>query len=61
MRSKLQALQDNDTWTLTSLPAGKTSIGCRWVKIKHHSDGSIERYKARLVAKGFKQLEGVDY
>ena len=62
MRSELQALQANGTWTLTSLPAGKTSIGCRWVyKIKHRSDGSIERYKARLVAKGFTQLEGVDY
>ena len=62
MWSKLQALQANGTWTLTSLPAGKTSIGCRWVyKIKHCSDGSIERYKTRLVAKGFTQLEGVDY
>ncbi|RVW81531.1 Retrovirus-related Pol polyprotein from transposon RE1 [Vitis vinifera] len=62
MRSELQALQANGTWTLTSLPTGKTPIGCRWVyKIKHRSDGSIERYKARLVAKGFTQLEGVDY
>ena len=62
MRSELKALQANGTWTLTSLPAGKTSIGCQWVyKIKHCSDGSIERYKAQLVAKGFTQLEGVDY
>ena len=62
MRSELQALQDNGTWTLTSLPAGKTPIGCRWVyKVKHRSDGSIERYKARLVAQGFTQLEGIDY
>ena len=62
MRSELQALQANGTWTLTSLPAGKTSIGCQWVyKIKHHSDGSIERYKAQLFVKGFTQLEGVDY
>ena len=62
MRSELQALQANGTWFLTSLPVGKTTIGCRWVyKIKHHSDGSIESYKARLVAKDFTQLEGVDY
>ncbi|KAI9159867.1 hypothetical protein LWI28_002692 [Acer negundo] len=62
MRSKQRALQANNTWSLTPLPPGKTPIGCRWVyKIKHRSDGSIERYKARLVAKGFTQLEGVDY
>jgi hypothetical protein len=30
-------------------------------KIKHNSDGSIERHKARLVAKGFTQCEGLDY
>ena len=62
MASELKALQENGTWTLVPLPAGKFPIGCRWVfKIKHQSDGSIERYKARLVAKGFTQLEGVDF
>jgi len=62
MRSELKALHHNGTWSLTTLPPGKTLIGCRWVyKLKHHSDGSIDRYKARLVAKGFTQLEGVDY
>jgi hypothetical protein len=62
MLSELQALQQNGTWSLTSLPQGKTLIGCRWVyKVKHRSDGSVERYKARLVAKGFTQLEGIDY
>jgi len=62
MHNELQALHENGSWSLTPLPAGKTPIGCRWVyKIKHRSDGSIERYKARLVAKGFTQLEGVDF
>ena len=62
MRFELHALQANGTWSLTSLPSGKTPIGCRWVyKIKHHSDGSVERYKARLVAQGFTQMAGVDY
>ena len=62
MHSELQALQTNGTWSLIPLPADKTLINCRWVyKIKHHSNGSIERYKAWLVAKGFTQLEGVDY
>ncbi|XP_058762417.1 uncharacterized protein LOC131635789 [Vicia villosa] len=31
------------------------------IKIKHKSDGSIERFKARLVAKGYNQIEGLDY
>ena len=30
-------------------------------KIKHISDGSVERHKARLVAKGYTQVEGQDY
>ena len=37
-------------------------IGCKWIfKLKHKSDGSIERYKALLVAKGYKQEDGFDY
>jgi len=62
MQAEIKALEDNNTWTLVSLPPHKTPIGCKWVyKIKHNSDGSIEHYKARLVAKGFTQCEGLDY
>lgn len=33
-----------------------------WIyKIKHKSDGSIDRFKVRLVAKGYTHLEVLDY
>jgi hypothetical protein len=62
MKSEIDALETNHTWTMVPLPAGHHAIGCKWIyKIKYQSDGSIERYKARLVAKGFTQREGIDY
>jgi len=62
MKEELNALEHNHTWNVTSLPAGKATIGCKWIyKIKYKSDGSIERYKARLVAKGYNQIKVLDY
>lgn len=59
---EIQALKANNTWTVTSLPPGHKTIGCKWVfKVKYNVDGSIERYKARLVAKGYTQTKGIDY
>lgn len=59
---ELRALEKNKTWTLTDLPPGKRTVGCKWIfSVKHKVDGSIERYKARLVAKGFTQSYGIDY
>ena len=59
MNADIEALELNDTWVLTDLPEHKNAIGCKWVyKIKHKSNGSIERYKARLIAKGYTQVEG---
>ena len=47
---------------MTSLPPGKSPIGCKWVyKVKLNLDGSVERFKARLVAKGYTQREGLDF
>ncbi|CAN6695276.1 unnamed protein product [Malus baccata var. baccata] len=62
MAKELQALHENNTWTIVKLPKGKKVVGSRWVyKTKFHSDGTIERNKARLVTRGFTQTYGVDY
>ena len=62
MNTKIKALELNNTWVLIDFPQHKNAINCKWVyKIKHRSDGSIERYKARLVTKGYTQVEGQDY
>ena len=62
MKTELTALERTRTWKLVDLPPNIKPIGYRWVyKIKHHADGSIERFKARLVAKGYNQIKGLDY
>nr|XP_025616828.1 uncharacterized protein LOC112709147 [Arachis hypogaea] len=62
IHSELEALKQNQTGCIIKLPAGKKSIGCKWVfRMKLHPDSTVERYKARLVAKGFTQIEGVDF
>lgn len=62
MADELQSLQQNDTWRLTDLPAGKTPIKCKWVfKTKRDANGHVMRHKARLVVKGYSQREGIDY
>ncbi len=51
MEDEMQSLEQNETWTLTKLPAGRQPIQNRWVfKLKLDGDGAVRRYKARLVA-----------
>ena len=60
--SEFEALMDNETWELVDLPEGREAIGCKWVfKLKHTSDGQVERFKGRLIAKGYNQKYGIDY
>ena len=52
----------NDVWDVVPRPEGKLVITSKWIyKIKHATNGSIEKYKARFVARGFSQKEGIDY
>lgn len=62
MDAEYQALLKNKTWTLTQLPPGCKTVGCKWVsRIKYKTNGEIDHYKARLVAKVNSQIKGVDY
>ena len=62
MNQELDALELNKTWEVTTLPTGKTAIGCKWIfKTKFYPDGTIDKHKARLVILGCHQQYGIDY
>ena len=44
--AEYDSLMEN-TWDLVEPPSGRTPIGSKWVfKVKHKSDGTVERFKA---------------
>ena len=52
----------NDVWDVVLRPEEKYVVTSKWIyKIKHATDGSIEKYKEIFVARGFSQKEGIDY
>ena len=62
IKSELNSLKKNETWSLCKLPVDKNEVGNKWVfAIKRDENGKVLRYKARLVAQGFSQQPGVDY
>lgn len=49
-RTEIDALDENGTCTIETLPPGKKVIGCNWVfRLKLKADGTLERCKVRLV------------
>lgn len=62
MHKELSDLESNNTWTIVNFPPSKKVVGHKWLyKVKHLSDGNIDKFKARLVVKGYTQIEGEDY
>nr|GEY07117.1 putative reverse transcriptase, RNA-dependent DNA polymerase, Gag-polypeptide of LTR copia-type [Tanacetum cinerariifolium] len=47
MNAEIEALNKNNTWTITNLPKGRKAIGIKWVyKIIYKATCNIDRYKA---------------
>ncbi|GAU29902.1 hypothetical protein TSUD_379930 [Trifolium subterraneum] len=62
MDQEMEAIENNMTWELTTLPDRANTIGVKWVyKTKYNEKGEIEKHKARLVAKGYSQKHGIYY
>jgi hypothetical protein len=62
MREEMKAIEDNDTWEITSLPTDHRAIGLKWVyKVKSNEAGDIMRHKVCLVAKGYVQCADIDF
>ena len=52
----------NGVWDIVPKLENKSVVSLKWIyKIKHVTDGSIQKYKARFVAREFSQKEGIDY
>ena len=61
MQDEIKCLEENDTFEILELPAGKQAVGGRWVYTKKENYKNEIIFKARYVAKGFSQTYGVDY
>jgi hypothetical protein len=53
MTEEHRSIMKNDVWEIVPRPKEKSIVTSKWVyKIKHASDGSVDKYKARFVARG---------
>ena len=50
MTKEYQSIMKNDVWDIVPKPEGKSVVSSKWIyKIKHATDGSIEKYKEIFV------------
>jgi hypothetical protein len=62
MMEEYNSIMKNDVSEVVLRPEGKSVVTSRWLyKLKHATDGNIEKYKSHFVAWRFSQVEGVDY
>ena len=61
MKDEMNSLEENETFSLTSLPKGRDAVGGRWVYAKKLGADQKVQYKARYVAKGYAQVPELDY
>ena len=48
------SIMKNDIWDIVPRPKRKSVVSSNWLyKIKHPTNGSIEKFKVRFVSRGF--------
>ena len=54
MVEEYNSIMKNEVWDIVPRQKDKVVVTSKWIyKIKHTTDGSIEKYKARFMARGF--------
>jgi hypothetical protein len=62
MLEEYKSIIKNNVWDIVPRPKDKSMVSSKWIyKIKHATDGSVEKFKAIFVARGFTQKEGIEY
>ena len=61
MDEEIRSLKENDTFTLTELPKGRSLVGGKWVYTIKEGQNENKTYKARYDARGYSQVKGIDY
>jgi len=62
MVEEYDSIVRNSVWDVVPRPEKNSVVSSRWLyKVKHATDGSVEKHKARFVACGFSRVERIDY